>query len=239
MSFQINEPSKFKSRITDWPVDERPREKLAKFGAASISSAELIAILLGQGTPKMNAVELAKLLLREFQTLEALSKATLTELTKVPGIGPAKAVTLLAAFQLYRNLQNETASREIVSFTNPAQVARIYQPVIGHLQRETFYVILLNSGMKRIGDFEVSLGTVNASLVHPREVFNPAIRNLATGIIVMHNHPSGELTPSEADKDVTERLIKSGEILDIKVWDHIIITASDYFSFKENGLIRS
>jgi DNA repair protein RadC len=238
MSFQINEPSKFKSRITDWPVDERPREKLAKFGPASISSAELIAILLGQGTPKMNAVELAKLLLRDFKTLEVLSNASLTELTAVPGVGPAKAVTLLAAFQLYRNLQKEQASREIVSFTNPAQVARIYQPVIGHRQRETFYVVLLNASMKCIGDFEVSLGTVNASLVHPREVFYPAIRNLATGIIVLHNHPSGELSPSNADMEVTERLIKSGEILDIRVWDHIIITVNNYYSFRQNNLIK-
>ena len=235
---KVNEPQKFKSRITDWPIDERPREKLIQLGSEAVSSAELIAILLGQGTAKFNALELAKKLLREFASLEALSDASLEEIQQIPGIGPAKSVTLLAAFQLYRNLQKQKAENEIVSFRNPEQVAKIYQPMLGSLQKESFFVILLNSAMKRILDFEVSRGTLDASLVHPREVFNMAVRNLAKGIIVMHNHPSGELKPSEEDIKTTERLVQSGNILEIPVYDHLIISENSYYSFRENGLIE-
>ena len=235
---KVNEPQKFKSRITDWPIDERPREKLMQLGPQAVTNAELIAILLGHGTAKFNALELAKKLLREFKSLEALSSASLEEIQKIPGIGPAKAVTLLAAFQLYRNLQKQKAENEIVSFRNPEQVAKIYQPVLGLLQKESFFVVLLNSAMKRILDFEVSRGTLDASLVHPREVFNLAVRNLAKGIIVMHNHPSGELKPSEEDIKTTERLVQSGNILEIPVYDHLIISENSYYSFRENGLIE-
>ena len=235
---KINEPDQFKSRITDWPLEERPREKLLALGADAISNAELIAILLGQGTPKMNAVELAKLLLRSFGSLEALSNASLTELQQVKGIGQAKAVSLMAAFQLYRNLQKEKAEREIISFRDPASVARAYQPILGHLMQESFYVILLNTKLERIKDFRITTGTLDASLVHPREVFNPAVKYKAKGIIVLHNHPSGQLTPSAADREITKRLVQSGKILDIPVYDHIIITYDGYFSFKENGLLE-
>ena len=235
---KINEPDQFKSRITDWPLEERPREKLLALGADAISNAELIAILLGQGTPKMNAVELAKLLLRSFGSLEALSNASLAELQQVKGIGQAKAVSLMAAFQLYRNLQKEKAEREIISFRDPASVARAYQPVFGHLMQESFYVILLNTKLERIKDFRITTGTLDASLVHPREVFNPAVKYKAKGIIVLHNHPSGQLTPSAADREITKRLVQSGKILDIPVYDHIIITYDGYFSFKENGLLE-
>ncbi len=235
---KINEPDQFKSRITDWPLEERPREKLLALGTDAVSNAELIAILLGQGTPKMNAVELAKLLLRSFGSLEALSNASLAELQQVKGIGQAKAVSLMAAFQLYRNLQKEKAEREIISFRDPASVARAYQPILGHLMQESFYVILLNTKLERIKDFRITTGTLDASLVHPREVFNPAVKYKAKGIIVLHNHPSGQLTPSAADREITKRLVQSGKILDIPVYDHIIITYDGYFSFKENGLLE-
>ncbi|WP_456439133.1 RadC family protein [Caldithrix abyssi] len=234
---RINEPQHFRARITDWPLEERPREKLMRFGADSVSNAELIAILLGQGTTRLNAVELAKKMLRAFGSLEALSNASLKEMQQVKGIGPAKAVTMLAAFQLYRNLQKEVAEREIVAFREPAKVARAYQPILGHLKQEVFYVILLNNNLERIQDFRITQGTLDASLVHPREVFNPAIRYLAKGIIVLHNHPSGQKRPSQADIDITRKLVESGKVLDIPVYDHVIITQDDYFSFKENGLM--
>ena len=234
---RINEPQQFKSRITDWPLEERPREKLMRLGADAVSNAELIAILLGQGTQQFNAVELAKKLLRAFGSLEILSNASLKELQQVKGIGPAKAVTLLAAFQLYRNLQREVAEREMVTFRDPLKVSRAYQPILGPLKQEAFYVVLLNNKMERIQDFRISLGTIDASLVHPREVFSPAIKFLAKGIIVLHNHPSGQKRPSQADIEITRKLVQSGKILDIPVYDHIIITYDDYFSFKENGLL--
>lgn len=234
---RINEPEQFRSRITDWPIDERPREKFVQLGPDSVSNAELIAILLGHGTQQLNAVELAKKLLRAFGSLEALSNASMNELQQVKGIGPAKAVTLAAAFQLYRNLQKEMAEREIMILRDPAKVARAYQPVIGHLKQEVFYVILLNNKLERIQDFRVTQGTLDASLIHPREVFHPAIKYLAKGIIVLHNHPSGQRRPSQADIDITRKLVQSGKILDIPVYDHIIITFDGYFSFKENGLM--
>lgn len=235
---KVNEPQKFKSRITDWPIDERPREKLIQLGPEAITNAELIAILLGHGTAKFNVLELAKKLLRDFNSLESLSNASLEEIQQVPGIGPAKAVTLLAAFQLNRNLLKQKAENEIVSFRNPDQVAKIYQPILGSLHKESFFVVLLNSAMKRILDFEVSRGTLDASLVHPREVFNVAVRNLAKGIIIMHNHPSGELKPSEEDIKTTEHLVQSGRILEIPVYDHLILSENSYYSFRENGLIE-
>jgi DNA repair protein RadC len=235
---RINEPGAFKSWITDWPLAERPREKLLQFGPESISDAELIAILLGQGTPQMNAVELAKLLLRAFGSLEALSNASLAELQQVKGIGQAKAVALMAAFQLYRNLQKEMARRDLIVFNDPQKVAKVYQPVLGHLKQESFYVVLLDSKLQRIQDFRVTTGTLDASLVSPREVFSPAIRFMAKGIIVLHNHPSGNVRPSQADIDITRKLQQSGQILDIPVYDHLIITFNSYFSFKENGLMN-
>jgi len=237
MTQKINEPSAFKSRITDWPVDERPRERLIAKGAESISNAELIAILLGQGSTTENAVDLARKLLRHFGSLPALSRTSLSELQQIKGIGPAKAVTLKAAFQLYRNLQKEQADQEIPSFRNPADVAKIYQPVIGHLEQETFWVILLDNQMKRIFDFEVTRGLIDSSLVHPREVFNQAVRHMAKGLIAMHNHPTGNLQPSENDLKITRRLVESGQVLDIPLYDHLIITRDGFYSFREHGQI--
>jgi DNA repair protein RadC len=230
--------STFSNRITDWPEQERPREKLIQKGADFVSSAELIAILLGNGSAKINALETAKLLLKKFDTLNGLSMASLAELQQIPGIGPAKSVTLLAAFQLYRNMQKETAEKIVAKYTNPAQVAEIYQPLLGHLKKECFYVIMLDSAMKKIADVEISKGLLNASLVHPREVFNPAIKNSAKGVILIHNHPSGTLEPSTEDIKITNRLVESSVILGIPVFDHLIIASTGYFSFKENGLIH-
>ncbi|HGY56588.1 MAG TPA: JAB domain-containing protein [Caldithrix abyssi] len=227
----------YRSRITDWPVADRPRERLMSEGPESVSSVELIAILLGQGTVRYNAVELARRLLNEFGTLQALSDASFKELQKIPGIGPAKAVTLLAAFQIYRNLQKEKAESKLISFRNPAEVARIYQPVLGHRDKECFFVVLLDTAMKRISDFEVSRGTLDSSIVHPRDVFNKAVRYMAKGIIVLHNHPSGNVEPSDEDVAITERLVKSGDILGIPLYDHIILSEKDYFSFKARGMM--
>lgn len=235
MSDKVHEPEQFKARITDWPVDERPREKLMKNGAEAVTNAELIAILLGQGTPKFNVVSVAQKLLRRFDSLEGLSRATIKDLQEIDGIGPAKAISLTASFQLHRNLQKELAEKEITSFRNPAQVARIYQNVIGHLDREHFYVILVNARMQRILDFEVSKGSMERTIVQPREVFSQAIRYAAKGVIIVHNHPGGVLRPSEDDLKTTVRLVESSKILGIPVYDHIIVTRDDYYSLKEHG----
>jgi len=234
----MNKPAKkISSRITDWPEDERPRERLIKNGPQAISTAELIAILLGQGSVQYNALDMAKHLIKKFHSLEGLASASLTELQQVAGIGPAKAVTLLAAFQLYRNLQKESAEKQILTFKDPVAVAEIYKPMLGHLKKESFYVILLDNAMKKIADFEITRGLLNASLVHPREVFNPAIKHSSKGIILIHNHPSGTLEPSAEDISITKKLVESGKILEIPVFDHLIISADGYYSFKENDLL--
>lgn len=224
-------------RITDWPEDERPREKLIRFGAAHLSNAELIAILLGQGSQNANAVQTARMLISRFSDVDGIARASLSELQQVHGIGPAKAVTLLAAFQLYRNLQSERAMKESRVFSNPRRIAEIYIPKLSHKKKESFYVLLLDSAMKLIREVEVTRGLLNASLVHPREVFNPAIRDNARGIILMHNHPSGQKEASPEDRRITEKLVQSGELLDIPVYDHIIIAGDGYFSFKEHNLL--
>jgi len=231
---RIHEKSQYRARITDWPLSERPRERLIKYGMESISDSELIALIIGQGTKRYNAVETAKRLIREFKNLEGLADASLKELQTVSGVGPVKAVKLLAAFQLGRKLAVNRAENQIVQFTSPAKVADIYRPLLGNLKKEVFYVILLNSAMKRITEYEVSKGILDASLVHPREVFNPAIRHSARGIIIIHNHPSGDVLPSDEDLTVTNRLVESGKLLEIPVFDHLIISDSGYFSFKEH-----
>lgn len=227
----------YRSRITDWPLSERPRERLIKYGTEAISDSELIALLIGHGSARFNAVDTAKRLLREFSNLEGLSDASLDELQRVTGVGPAKAVKLIAAFQLCKNLEKNRAENAVVRFTDPSKVADIYKPMLGTLKKEVFYIILLNAAMKRIADLEISRGILDASLVHPREVFNPAVRHSARGIILMHNHPSGELIPSDEDIAVTNRLVESGKILEIPIFDHLIITQGGYFSFREHEYI--
>ncbi len=234
---QNSNEEQFRSRITDWPKEERPREKLIRFGAEHISNAELIAILLGQGSQKRNVVELARELLNTFGDLEGLAAATQKEMEQIDGIGPAKALTLLAAFQLYRNLQIETAGKVPQVMTQPKMVADIYIPYLGDKKKESFFVILLDAAMHKIRDVEVSRGLLTASLVHPREVFNPAIKYSAKGVILLHNHPSGQLFPSDEDIKITKKLVESGRLLDIPVYDHLIIARKGYYSFKENNLI--
>ncbi len=226
-----------KKRITDWPKEERPREKLIRYGAEHISNAELIAILLGHGSQKYNAVETAHELLKTFGDLEGLAAASQKEMQDINGIGPAKALTLLAAFQLYRNLQSETAAKIPQAMSQPKMVADIYIPYLGDKKKESFYVLLLDAAMHKIRDVEVSRGLLTASLVHPREVFNPAIKYSAKGIILLHNHPSGQLFPSEEDIKITRKLVESGQLLDIPVYDHLIIARKGYYSFKENNLL--
>jgi len=226
-----------KRRITDWPKEERPREKLIRYGVENISNAELIAILLGQGSQKYNVVETAHQMLHAFGDLEGLAAASQKELQTIDGIGPAKALTLLAAFQLYRNMQSETAAKVAQVMTQPKMVADIYIPYLGAKKKESFFVILLDAAMHKIRDVEVSKGSLTASLVHPREVFNPAIKYSAKGVILLHNHPSGQLSPSDEDIKITRKLVDSGRLLDIPVYDHLIITSKSYYSFKENNLI--
>ena len=224
-------------RITDWPVSERPREKLLTKGSDALSSAELIAILLGTGTGKTTAVDIGKSLINKFGSIEKMSQASLKELTEIPGIGPAKAITLMAAFQLSRNMHKEVAEKEFNYFKQPSDVAKIFIPMLGHEKKEVFAIAMLDTAGKYMGSEKITIGTLNASLVHAREVFKPAIKHSAASIILVHNHPSGQLTPSAEDLKITKQIVEAGKLLDITVHDHLIITQDSYISLKEEGYI--
>jgi DNA repair protein RadC len=218
-----------------WPEGERPREKLATIGAHNLTSAELLALLLSSGTSNLNAVDIGKALIKKFDTLENLSHASIRELQEMEGIGPAKAIILQAAFQLSRNMQEEIAKYDPVFFKNPADVAKIFIPKLGHIKQETFCIAMLDSAGKYMKDKEITKGIINASLIHPREVFRVAIKEAATSLILVHNHPSGQLTPSKEDLLITRQLVVSGETLGIPVHDHLIIAGDKYLSLKEAG----
>jgi DNA repair protein RadC len=224
-----------KNSISMWPEGERPREKLTIIGAENLTSAELLALILANGTQKLNAVEIGKALIKKFVTLENLSEASLKELQDMEGIGPAKAIILQAAFQLSRNMQKEMAQEKMVYFHNPGDVAKIFIPKLGHLKQELFAVALLDSAGKFLRDREITKGTINASLIHPREVFRVAIREAATSVILVHNHPSGQLRPSNEDLSITKQLVAAGETIGIPVQDHLIISGNDFLSLKEAG----
>ena len=225
------------SRITDWPLNERPREKLLTKGSDALSSAELIAILLGTGTGKTTAVDLGKSLIKKYGSIEQMSQASLKELTEIQGIGPAKAITLMAAFQLSRNMHKEVAEKEFNYFKQPSDVAKIFIPMLGHEKKEVFAIALLDTAGKYMSSEKITVGTLNASLVHAREVFKPAIKHSAASIILVHNHPSGQLTPSAEDLKITKQIVEAGKLLDITVHDHLIITQDSYISLKEDGYI--
>jgi DNA repair protein RadC len=219
------------------PLQDRPREKLARLGADHLSSAELLAILISTGTVKKNALDLAIALLNKFHSLENLSQASIEELQALEGIGPAKAITLKASFQLSRNLQSEIAECRLIYFKNPADVARVFIPKLGHLKQEVFSIALLDTAGKYMHSRELTRGTINASLIHPREVFRPAIKEAAASLILVHNHPSGQLDPSEEDLSITHKLIETGELVGIPVRDHLIIAGEKYLSMREAGYL--
>jgi DNA repair protein RadC len=221
--------------ISRWPVGERPREKLILVGAENLTSAELIALLLSSGTANLNAVDIGKELIKRFDTLENLSQASLEELKEMEGVGPAKAITLLAAFQLSRNMHKEKAENQIMYCHNPADVAKIFIPKLGHLKQEIFSIALFDSAGKFLRDREITRGIINASLIHPREVFRAAIKDAATSVILVHNHPSGQLSPSGEDISITRQLVAAGETIGIPVHDHLIIAGNKYISLKETG----
>jgi len=227
-------------KIREMPQDERPREKLAAHGAAALSDPELIAILLRTGVPGANAIELARRLLQDYGSLSGLSRCGVHELAPLPGIGLAKATQLVAAFGLGQRLARETLSKQKID--SPELVNELVGHEMRQLRKESLRVILLDTRYHFIRAEEVSLGSVNESIAHPRDVFRPAVISSAYAVIVVHNHPSGDASPSQTDHSLTRRLAEAAELLQIKLLDHIIIGApSDgnpgYFSFKEAGVL--
>lgn len=226
---------KYHQSIRDWPEDERPRERLLRYGHEGMSDAQILAILLRTGSEDGTAIDLARTLLQRFRTLKALEVASLSELCMVKGIGPAKAAQIKAAFSLGRRLLGEKEDPR-TPFKTSEDVCSYYSPQLQCLKKEVFKCALLDGKNRLFKDLTISEGTLTTSLVHPREVFNPAIRESAAAVLFVHNHPSGDPTPSKDDFEITERLIKTGEIIGIKVLDHIIIgNNSNYVSFLDKG----
>ena len=227
-------------KIREMPRDERPREKLAAYGAAALTSPELIAILLRTGRRGANAVEVARQLLEKYGSLTGLTRCTVDELRKVKGIGPTKAVQLVAAFGLGHRLARETLSKQKID--SPELVNELVGPEMRRLRKESLRVILLDTRYHLIRVEEVSIGSVNESIAHPRDIFRPALVSSAYAVIVVHNHPSGDASPSQTDHSLTRRLAEAADLLQIKLLDHIIIGAPSeanpgYFSFKEAGVL--
>ncbi|HPI67576.1 MAG TPA: DNA repair protein RadC [bacterium] len=221
--------------IHDLPKDERPRERLVKFGEQALSAQELLQLILGRGVAGESVAVTAQKLLAQFGSLQKLAEASIEELSFIKGIGLAKAAQIKAAFEIGRRLSTQTPSYKSKELTNPEKVYRLIKSKLKDYHKEHFYIIALNSRNQSIA--EVSVGSLNASIVHPREVFAEAIKNKAASVVFAHNHPSGDPEPSEDDLVLTKRLVESGKILGIEVFDHIIVAKDEFFSFKDKGII--
>ena len=227
-------------KIQELPVQDRPREKLAALGAGALSDSELIAILLRTGMVGANAIDVARELLKKYQSLGGLSRCTVAELAKVKGVGPAKAVQLAAAFGLATRLAREQLTKQ--KLDSPELVYDLLGTEMRALSRESLRVVLLDTKLQLMRTEEVSSGSLNESTAHPREIFRPAIIHSAYAVILVHNHPSGDPAPSDADHRLTRRLAEAATLLQIRLFDHIIIGTADngrrpYFSFREAGVI--
>jgi DNA repair protein RadC len=227
-------------KIREMPQDERPREKLLGRGAAALTDPELLAILLRTGVPGANAVELARQLLKQSGSLSGLSRCSVQEIASIRGIGAAKAILLVAAFGLGQRLANERLARQ--KLDSPELVYELVAAEMRTLHKESLRVILLDTRYRLLQMEEISVGSVNESIAHPRDVFRPAVISSAYAVIVIHNHPSGDPSPSQSDHSLTRRLAEAAELLQIKLLDHIIIGAPGegrlpYFSFKEAGVL--
>ena len=223
-------------KIPRWPKNERPRERLLQDGPQHLTEAELLGILLGKGTTKKTAVDLARELLDRYESLQKLFSRSASELTTVKGIGSAKAAILLAAFELVRRIQSQK-SVDRPLFKRSADVVKHYLPLMRDLRKEIFKVLLLNRANRFVREVSISEGTLDASIVHPRDVFREALLEPAAGIILIHNHPSWNPNPSEEDLRITKQLVDAGRLLGIKIYDHIILAGENYRSLADEGLI--
>jgi len=220
------------AKIKDLPKVDRPREKLEKYGPEKLSNSELLAILLRSGQKGINVVELSKRILSKFSA-DGLAKANVKELKNTFGLGSAKSCEIVACFELGRRLLQNKQSALLLS---PKDVWEELKDIRDN-KKEHFVIFFLDTRNQEIKREIISIGSLNANLVHPREVFEPAVRYLAAQIIVAHNHPSGDPSPSEEDLVITQKLVEAGKILGIELMDHVIVAQNSYFSFKEKGLL--
>lgn len=227
------------STIKDWPSAERPRERLQMLGPGALRTAELLAILLSSGSGGLSALEVAETLYERFgRSLRRLAVALRPQLTAVNGIGDARAVTIQAALELGRRAAEEVRTEDD-RVTSPRDVYRRFELRLRDLRQEEFHVLLLTTQNAVIREVMVTRGILDASVVHPREVFAPALAEAAAAVILVHNHPSGDPTPSPADREVTRQLVEAGRLLGVPVRDHVVVGNGRYTSFLDLGLIAS
>lgn len=224
--------------IKTWPEGERPREKLLRLGVSALSEAELLALIIGSGdaASSRSALDLGRALLSEFGALRKLADASCVELQRVKGVGPAKATCIKAALELSNRYQSRPLE-SLTRFTSPLQVFEHLDHEFRDRRKEYFMALLLDGKNRIIKRVQISEGSLNQSIVHPREVFNVAVRESAAALILLHNHPTGDPTPSQEDLEVTRRLCEAGELMGIKILDHIVIGEGTFYSFSERGAL--
>jgi DNA repair protein RadC len=226
-----------KITIKSWAEEDRPREKLMQKGRAVLSDAELIAILIGSGTKELSAVELSKLILeRNSNNLNELAKLSVKDLIKFKGIGEAKAISIVAALELGRR-RKESEQIKKIKITSSKDAYEFCFPFMLDLPHEEFWVLLLNRANQVLRAERISHGGVTGTVADPKLIFNKALEHLACSLIACHNHPSGNLSPSEADKTLTKKLKEGGRVLEIPLLDHIIFTDNGYYSFADEGIL--
>ena len=225
-------------KIKDWPASDRPREKFYEKGSYGLTDTELLAIIIGKGVRNKTALDLAKEIVNQVGSLKKLSQKSVGEMVqlKIRGLGRAKIIAVLAALEAgRRSLSNKAEKKN--QFQNPKDIYGYYYPLIGGLKYEVFKVLAVDGRNMLLNDQTISKGILDASLVHPREVFQFALNESASALFLIHNHPSGILRPSEDDLKITERICRAGEIMGINVIDHVIIAEAGYYSFSQHHLI--
>ncbi len=233
----MNEPSLTPLKIKSWPSEERPREKLLSKGIRAVSDAELVAILLGTGTTTISAVELARRVLQTVDNnLHDLARLSVQDLMKIRGIGEATAIAIIAALELGRR-RKDTEPVEKPRITGSRDCFDILRPHLQDIQHEEFWILVLNRANRLIKKYQISQGGVAGTVADPKIIFKLAISELASGIILAHNHPSGNLTASQADIDLTRKIRDAGKLLEIQVLDHLIVAGQKYFSFADEGIL--
>ncbi|MFM2375432.1 MAG: hypothetical protein RLZZ165_529 [Bacteroidota bacterium] len=225
-----------KPPIREWAPEDRPREKLMQRGFDALSDSELLATLIATGTQKMSAIELGRHMIKEFGGLRNLSQATVAELQTIPGVGLAKAASIAAGFELAR--RKLAMDHYQTSFQNSSDIARYLIPKLGDLKVEVFFVLCLDRKNNLISESEIHRGGVSQVNVDSRLVFKEAITKLASGIVVCHNHPSGSITPSKSDDELTLHLVQASQIMEIPLIDHIIVARKNWYSYADHGRIR-
>lgn len=221
--------------IREWAIEDRPREKLIQRGISSLTDAEILAILLSTGTRSHSAIDLARILLETFGSIERLAMTDVHDLMKIPGIGKAKAISIMASFELSRRKSSESGKPKRIR--DSSDLARYLKPKLEDLRHEVFCVVFLNRNHEIIGEKQLFEGGVSSTIVDGKIIFREALNHLASSIMICHNHPSGSLDPSQSDIDLTRKIKTAGEMMEILLLDHIIVSKRGFYSFADNGMM--